>query len=62
MAKHEAASDAAITYSLQYLLDEGSEPSRWTVVKWLAKLETLSEPEILRLHGDMNALKRFLRD
>lgn len=59
--KHELASQAAVTYTLQYLVDQGRQPSRETVVGWILKLETLPEAEILRLHGDIETLKQFLR-
>ena len=49
----EAAAQAAATYTLQYVLDKGTQPSRETVAGWLAKLETLPETQILGLHSDM---------
>lgn len=59
--RHDLASEAAVTYSLQYLLDEGRHPSESTVSTWIKKLEALDEGQILGLHSDIEALKRFLR-
>lgn len=59
-ARHDLASEAAVTYSLQHLLDMGAQPSVNTVAGWIARLEQLQEKEILRLHGDIDALKRYL--
>lgn len=62
MDKQKIASDIAANYSMKYMLDRGNMPSQDKVIQWISKLKTLSEDELFRLGGDMNALKRFLSE
>ena len=42
---NKRAPEIAATYSLQYLLEHGREPSQDTVVSWITKLNELDENE-----------------
>jgi hypothetical protein len=59
--KSDLAAEVAATYSMQYMLDHGSMPSRDKVTEWIMTMEGLSEMEILELGSDTDKCKRVLR-
>ena len=62
MGQHNMASEIAATLALRNLLVYGDQPSQQTVGRWIEKLESLPELEMLEIASSEEGQTRVLRE